>query len=54
MEWEVCAFCGLPVYEDEGWVPEYGGYLCEECSKMLHKAFQQKSFYKRKDDKNEV
>lgn len=54
MEWEVCAFCGMPVYEDEGYVPEYGGYLCEDCYKMLHIAFQRQCPLNKKEDKNEV
>lgn len=53
MEWEVCAFCGMPVYEDEGYVPEYGGYLCEDCYRMFQ-AFQRQHPLNKKEDKNEV
>ena len=56
MEWEVCAFCGISVYEDEGYWPEYSGYLCEDCYKMfmLYEAFQRQCSSNKKEDKNEV
>lgn len=54
MEWEVCAFCGVSVYEDEGYAPEYGGYLCEDCYEMFLKAFERQHSLNKKEDKNEV
>lgn len=56
MEWEVCAFCGISVYEDEGYRPEYSGYLCEDCYKMfmLYETFQRQCSSNKKEDKNEV